>query len=190
MREAHPRLCLFAIGGEARLGFGHRNRIADLVRAYALSLPLPPERALQESRRVAPADMEEFITDPVASRRILDRAMTAPHARRPRRFDGWLVLFDPGAVRLLPPVRSRRVLCIARHYAAHGREFERVLKMRRDESTLFAFLKPHTAVRGPFEPVAVPRTVQKLDYEIELAVVIGTAGKNIPRARAHVAGTP
>ena len=51
-------------------------------------------------------------------------------------------------------------------------------------------LKAPSCVVGPQHPVAIPPWVEKLDYEVELAVVIGVAGKDIPREQAlsHVAG--
>ena len=50
--------------------------------------------------------------------------------------------------------------------------------------------KPTTNVIGAYDPVAVPAATSELDYESEMAVVIGTAGRNIPREKAmeHVAG--
>jgi 2-keto-4-pentenoate hydratase/2-oxohepta-3-ene-1,7-dioic acid hydratase in catechol pathway len=53
-----------------------------------------------------------------------------------------------------------------------------------------AFLKAVTALVGPDEPIPYPRSTKELDYEIELAIVIGKKGKDIPKERAfeHVAG--
>ena len=53
-----------------------------------------------------------------------------------------------------------------------------------------AFLKAITALVGPDEPVPYPRSTKELDYEIELAIVIGKKGKDIPKEKAfeHVAG--
>lgn len=53
------------------------------------------------------------------------------------------------------------------------------------------FTKPPTAVIGPGAPFYHdPNVTKRLDYEVELALVIGTAGRDIPRARAmdHVFG--
>jgi 2-keto-4-pentenoate hydratase/2-oxohepta-3-ene-1,7-dioic acid hydratase in catechol pathway len=50
--------------------------------------------------------------------------------------------------------------------------------------------KPTTNVIGPHDPVPIPEATSELDYESEMAVVIGAAGRNIPRSEAmeHVAG--
>jgi 2-keto-4-pentenoate hydratase/2-oxohepta-3-ene-1,7-dioic acid hydratase in catechol pathway len=53
------------------------------------------------------------------------------------------------------------------------------------------FLKSPYSVIGPDDPIAYqPWVTERLDYEVEIAVVIGRPGRNIPRARAleHVAG--
>lgn len=186
------RLCRFTRAGTPRIGFFHGNKVADLLLAYAMAVPAErPEVALERARVEVPEDMVAYVGSPTMARRIVEVAEKAlrDHRRKPV-FDGAPVLLDPAAVRVLPPLAPPRILCMARNYAAHGKEFEKHLKMQHDRFTLFAFLKPHTAVQGAFEPVAVPRTVEKLDYEIELAVVIGKGGRSIPRRRAmdHVAG--
>jgi 2-keto-4-pentenoate hydratase/2-oxohepta-3-ene-1,7-dioic acid hydratase in catechol pathway len=53
------------------------------------------------------------------------------------------------------------------------------------------FTKPPTAIRGPGDEVPIfPHVSTKVDYEVELAVVIGKAGRDIPAERAfeHVFG--
>lgn len=52
------------------------------------------------------------------------------------------------------------------------------------------FLKAATSLVGPGEPVSYPRTTSQLDYEIEMAIVIGKKGKDIPKEKAweYVAG--
>jgi 2-keto-4-pentenoate hydratase/2-oxohepta-3-ene-1,7-dioic acid hydratase in catechol pathway len=47
------------------------------------------------------------------------------------------------------------------------------------------FTKPGTAVVGPGEPVVHHAVTRELDYEVELAVVIGRRGRDIPRAKAY-----
>ncbi|MFQ5898765.1 MAG: fumarylacetoacetate hydrolase family protein [Candidatus Methylomirabilia bacterium] len=186
------RLCMFAFGGESRIGAAVGGKVADLTRAYALSLSgTGPEEALARACHDVPQTVEASLRWPDLARRVRGEALRAlRRAGRDRRFDGAPVLHDPAALRFLPPLRPPRVLCMARNYEEHGKEFEKHLKMRRDRFTLFGFLKPHTAVQGAFDPVAVPPSVEKLDYEIELAVVIGKGGRNIPRRQAmqHVAG--
>jgi 2-keto-4-pentenoate hydratase/2-oxohepta-3-ene-1,7-dioic acid hydratase in catechol pathway len=52
------------------------------------------------------------------------------------------------------------------------------------------FLKPASALSGPMDPIERPLECTQLDYEAELAIVIGKGGRRIPAERApeHVAG--
>ena len=52
------------------------------------------------------------------------------------------------------------------------------------------FLKPRSALSGPADPVIRPTETAQLDYEAELAIVIGKAGRRIPASQAaqHIAG--
>ena len=47
------------------------------------------------------------------------------------------------------------------------------------------FNKQSTCVTGPYDPIHLPRVSQVLDYEGELAFVIGRRCRHVPRARAH-----
>jgi 2-keto-4-pentenoate hydratase/2-oxohepta-3-ene-1,7-dioic acid hydratase in catechol pathway len=98
------------------------------------------------------------------------------------------------SVRLLAPIPRplKNVFCVGRNYAAHAAEGARVQgrEVVVPEFPEF-FTKPPTAVTGHDSRVAVdPGVTQKFDYEVELGVVIGTAGKDIPRERAldHIFG--
>ena len=85
-------------------------------------------------------------------------------------------------VQLLAPIpRPRRnVLCLGRNYAEHARE-------RRAEipTAPVFFTKPPSSVIGPEAPVTYHPVTAQLDYEVELAVVIGKRGLNISRAKAY-----
>ncbi len=89
-------------------------------------------------------------------------------------------------VRLGPPVaRPAKIICLGKNYAEHAKEggFDM------PKSPLL-FCKTPNALNGPFDPVLMPRSSDQVDWEVELAVVIGKAGKRIPTARAfdHIAG--
>ncbi|WP_336159485.1 fumarylacetoacetate hydrolase family protein [Amycolatopsis sp. VC5-11] len=89
--------------------------------------------------------------------------------------------------RLGPPVpRPGTVIAIGFNYPAHGGE---VLGARPPGEPV-VFLKPASSVCGPADPIVCPPETRQLDYEVELAVVIGLGGQRIPRAEAlkHVAG--
>ena len=82
--------------------------------------------------------------------------------------------------RLLAPVaRPPKIIALGRNYAAHAAESGYPPP---DEPIIFP--KASTAVIGPGEVVDYPRYVRRLDPEVELAVVMGRRGKDIPRRRA------
>ncbi|MDX1576308.1 MAG: fumarylacetoacetate hydrolase family protein, partial [Kiloniellales bacterium] len=101
---------------------------------------------------------------------------------------------DPEACRLLAPIPrpAKNVFCVGRHYAAHVSEGYKARKMKEvlPEYPQF-FTKPPTAVSGPGAAIRLdPAVTRKLDYEVELAVVIGRGGRDIPaaEAEAHIFG--
>jgi 2-keto-4-pentenoate hydratase/2-oxohepta-3-ene-1,7-dioic acid hydratase in catechol pathway len=99
-------------------------------------------------------------------------------------------------VRLEAPLpRPRRNLwCVGRNYHAHARELSASVFKDNDakaDAWPIVFTKVPECVVGPFDDVVVPVGVSDaIDYEAELAVVIGKGGKNIARAAAmgHVFG--
>jgi 2,4-diketo-3-deoxy-L-fuconate hydrolase len=55
---------------------------------------------------------------------------------------------------------------------------------RAENGTPFIFIKPQSAVTGPFEPVVVPRGAVKPDWKLELAAVMGRRARRVSRERA------
>ncbi len=83
-------------------------------------------------------------------------------------------------VRLLAPVLPSKIVAVGRNYADHVREMGNEIPA---EPVLF--LKPSTAVCGPGDPVSWPaKLTQRVDYEGELAVVIGRLCREVPAAQA------
>jgi 2-keto-4-pentenoate hydratase/2-oxohepta-3-ene-1,7-dioic acid hydratase in catechol pathway len=92
--------------------------------------------------------------------------------------------------RLGPPVpRPEKILVIGGNYQAHVDEAAAITKGKPPTIPIIVF-KPSTNITGPYDPIVRPLGTSKLDYEGELAVVIGRGGRRIPRERAmqHVAG--
>ena len=88
--------------------------------------------------------------------------------------------------RLGPPLAGvGKVVCIGLNYTDHAREAGMPIP---DEPIVF--LKAPTSISGPSDPVLYPPDASKLDYEVELAFVIGTTARRVARENAldHVAG--
>jgi 2-keto-4-pentenoate hydratase/2-oxohepta-3-ene-1,7-dioic acid hydratase in catechol pathway len=82
-------------------------------------------------------------------------------------------------VRVLAPVLPSKVVAIGKNYAEHASEMGGDVP----EHPLI-FLKPSTAVTGPGDEIAYPASSQRVDYEGELAVVIGRLCRDVPVERA------
>ena len=85
-----------------------------------------------------------------------------------------------------PVARPGAVLCIGLNYAAHAAESG----VAPPESPVL-FLKTPNTVAGPFDGVDIPRRSTKTDWEVELAIVIGTRALYLDspdQARQHIAG--
>ena len=95
------------------------------------------------------------------------------------------------ALSLLPPLPDPRgnVIAIGRNYGKHAAETARLEGSEPSPPTIFT--KAITSLADPFADIAIdPAISDKIDWEVELALVVGKSGANIKRAgaRAHVFG--
>ena len=109
------------------------------------------------------------------------------------RLDGAAALRVEDGDLLAPiPVPPRDLICLGKNFAAHASEF--AASMGEKEGVPAApvvFTKATTAVCGPNATIYVdPEITQAVDYEVELAVVIGEGGRSIARrdAYSHILG--
>jgi 2-keto-4-pentenoate hydratase/2-oxohepta-3-ene-1,7-dioic acid hydratase in catechol pathway len=89
-------------------------------------------------------------------------------------------------VKLLPPVdKPEKIICIGQNYIDHCRE----QGVKPPEKPII-FAKFWNALNGPYDPVLIPSVSDKIDYEAELAFVIGKKAKGVSREKAmnYVAG--
>ena len=85
-----------------------------------------------------------------------------------------------GEVRLLAPVLPSKVVAVGRNYAEHAREMG-----TEPPGEPVLFLKPSTAVVGDRDQITYPvKLTQRVDYEGELAVIIGRLCREVPAAQA------
>lgn len=115
-----------------------------------------------------------------------------PEQLAPRTLEG-LAALDPtrlpaveGAVRLGCPIaRIGKIVCVGLNYADHAAEAGLTAPA---EPVLF--MKATSALSGPTDPVRLPPGAQKVDWEVELGVVIGTRARGVSEQAAlqHVAG--
>ncbi len=121
-------------------------------------------------------------------RRLADGAPLPPPA-------GPRLPVDAVTLRAPLPRPRRNLFCVGRNYRAHAEELAGTVfrdAVAQQEGWPIVFTKVPETVIGPHDTVRLPgRAVsEQIDYECELAVVIGRAGRDIPRSRAleHVLG--
>lgn len=83
--------------------------------------------------------------------------------------------------KLLAPIEPRAVLCIGLNYRKHAEETKAEIP-----KYPVLFMKAPNVVQNPGDPILLPRKLRsdKVDYECELAVIIGKAAKNVSRENA------
>lgn len=90
------------------------------------------------------------------------------------------------------PRPSKNVFCVGRNFLTHIEEGARArgVAVKLPDAPVF-FTKAPTTVIGPFDDIPWDRSVtQQVDWEVELGVILGVSGRNIPRSAAleHVFG--
>ena len=102
--------------------------------------------------------------------------------------NGWLdkiagldAIGEPMTIRRGCPLdRPSKIICLGKNYAEHAKEggFDQP-----DKPVLFC--KGSNTLNGPYDPILLPRSCGKIDWEVELAVVIGREAKRIRKADAR-----
>jgi acylpyruvate hydrolase len=169
------RLISYLLDGRQRLGARQDGSLVDLSAAYAA---LESERGRQGNGLV-PDDIVGLLAGG-------EDALAAARAALEFAAGRDELAVDQDAIELLPVVpRPPKIICVARNYAEHAAE-----------ANLDILERPNLFIRFPQSmiadgaPVLVPKVSEQVDWEAELAVVIGKAGKHIAAQDAydHVAG--
>ncbi|MDI3535849.1 MAG: hypothetical protein PWP16_107 [Eubacteriaceae bacterium] len=91
-------------------------------------------------------------------------------------------------IRLLAPIPQpkRNIFCLGKNYAEHAKEIKNIPTLVDLPENPIYFSKLPTAVTGPNTVVlSHPNTTKQVDYEVELAIIIGKAGSDIPKTDAE-----
>jgi len=184
------KLVNFVVDGEERVGAWVDPKIYDLNLGYALALA--EEVGAKKAREIAAVELPPSMMDFIRlGRGALGRA------RRALRFmaalskggsgkKGLSGAYDFKRVRLAAPVpRPSKLFCLAGNYSEHIREGGgRVAE--KEKTTPRVFMKPPTTtITAPNRPVVIPKKGNRIDWEVELAVVMGRRGKYIPKEKAY-----
>ncbi len=170
------KLATIEHNGQEALGLISEGDVLDLTAAWAV--------VAGEGGGQPPTTVCDLLHRDGALRRIvarLGRAQRVPgEHRRPL----------ARVVLRAPLAQAGKLICVASNYAAHIEESGREAPLDRHRITPWLFLKPATTIIGPGASIPVPRTGQAIDWEVELAAVIGRAGRHIAPVDAlgYVAG--
>jgi 2-keto-4-pentenoate hydratase/2-oxohepta-3-ene-1,7-dioic acid hydratase in catechol pathway len=113
------------------------------------------------------------------ARATAERLERDPNALADARRKGWLVPAED-AYWFAPVPRPGKIVCVGLNYHDHAKEVGLAVP-----KTPVIFSKFSSCVIAPGEPVVMPSTTEKLDYEAELAIVIGRRAKHVAAARAY-----
>ncbi|MEG9861034.1 MAG: fumarylacetoacetate hydrolase family protein [Parvularculales bacterium] len=150
------RLVTFTQDGTMRIGVLNGESITDLSRAK-------PD---------LPCEMNAFL-------RAGDAAVQVARAAKGDDF----ALND---VKLLSPVsQPGKILAVALNYSDHLKEVQEAMPDFPAPKIPMLFTKQNSSVTGPYDPIYLPPESEQLDYEAELAIVIGKTCRRVPKERAH-----
>ncbi len=142
-----------------------------LIDGEIISLPTLAS-ALETS---LPSTIEEFIGLGEEGMRTVEQLMLDPTKTEERK-----VTIKIGDATFLAPVFSPpKIICLGLNYRDHAEE-----SGADTPNEPIIFMKPRTSIIGPDEPIMRPSFVKELDYEAELAIIIGKKGRNIPVSEA------
>lgn len=182
------RLVTFYVGGQPRVGVlgNGDNQVIDLTATMAGFLAAQGEGAAQALAAAwVPPSMVGFIRAGARAHRMAREAVAwLAHSGR----QGKPYVYDRQEVRIGAPVTDpEKILCVGRNYKEHAEETGHEVPTE----PIF-FSKFNNAIAGPGDPIVHPgeSLTSQLDWEVELAVIIGKAGKNIQASAAfeHVFG--
>jgi 2-keto-4-pentenoate hydratase/2-oxohepta-3-ene-1,7-dioic acid hydratase in catechol pathway len=128
-----------------------------------------------------PTTLEELVSSGVNAIKIVEKLV-----RFSEKFQLRKAMLKISDIRFKAPLfKPPKIVCLGLNYRDHLEE-----QGGKPPSEPIIFMKPRTAIIGPNENIVKPKFVKKLDYEGELAIVIGREGKNISveKARNHILG--
>jgi 2-keto-4-pentenoate hydratase/2-oxohepta-3-ene-1,7-dioic acid hydratase in catechol pathway len=161
---------------DGQLGVLHQGVVIDVVAAAQFLSVATPATTLEALVNACDSAAEEVF-------RLAQRALEKGCASRP------FAEIKPMAP---IPVPRRNILCLGKNYLEHAQELAPKMKSSGEAPRQpIIFTKASSAVIAPGEPIpAWQRYTQKLDYEAELALIIGRNGRDIAPADAwdHVFG--
>ena len=176
------KLVTFKVRDQERLGALENDVVVDLSLAHELY----PSELLEGSSDIPssfPRKMIDFLElgqDAKKYASNLVEHVRALSKSRPREIEQRRMFLNVSDVRILPPVPCpQKIICLGLNYKDHAEEANVPLPKQP-----ILFSKPSTAIAGPDDVIVYPKISTQVDYEVELAAVIGKRGRDIPESDA------
>ncbi|GGB46950.1 hypothetical protein GCM10011409_25600 [Lentibacillus populi] len=168
--------------GTYRIGCVINGKIADLQDSYHALLSSKQDKdSIHSIEYLLPADPNIFFS---MGNRAIERAIAAYDYLAGHMEE--VLMYDREEVRLHTPISTpSKIICVGKNYAEHATEMKSEIP---DNPVLFA--KFSNALIGPEDAIEKSSSTSKLDYEAELAVIIGKEASQVKREEAlnYIAG--
>ncbi|WP_404450932.1 fumarylacetoacetate hydrolase family protein [Virgibacillus necropolis] len=168
--------------GAFRIGCVVDNKVIDLQESYrALLISKQEKDAIYSIDNLLPSDPSSFFSMGTSA---IERAKEA--CDYSAIYAGDSLMFDQHELQLSTPVPApSKILCVGKNYAEHAAEMESDIP---EFPVLFA--KFNNALIGPEDDIEKSAFTDKLDYEVELAIVIGKEASHVNKQEAldYIAG--
>lgn len=169
------KLVSFTANRKRSIGVLLDHKIIDLIAACKVY----QGKLGSGTRLIDSSDMVQFLglgkEGIRTAQRVVDLVESKMSDKKPGKSEVSGLFFELSAVKLHAPVSNpRKMVCLGLNYSDHAKEAG---KPEPKEPILFS--KPPTAIADPEQPILYPRISKKVDYEVELALVIGRKGKDI-----------
>jgi acylpyruvate hydrolase len=174
------RLVTFLSGNSTYLGALLGQQIVELQGAYRLWLHTSgTSQSAPPDAQTFPTSVLAFLQADAATRSLAAQVLAFASDERNRAAlvrEG--LLYSSSDITFLPPIpRPGKIICLGHNYRKHIAEMGRQIPQY---PVLFA--KFANTLIGHRQPIVLPKVSQQVDYEAELALVVGRVGKDIPQA--------
>ncbi|TRM84291.1 FAA hydrolase family protein [Sulfolobus sp. A20-N-F6] len=155
-------------GEYKRVGVYRNGKIIDLVKAYELTFDANPPNWFY--------DTKDLIEGGEGALELIKLTLNSFDKINNKS----VAEYDPNSIIYYPPITNpEKILLLAVNYRAHGKETN-----HSPPKEPYLFTKFNNTLVGHNQQVLIPKASQKVDYEIELAVIIGKKGKYVNKSDA------
>ncbi|AHC51953.1 2-hydroxyhepta-2,4-diene-1,7-dioate isomerase [Sulfolobus acidocaldarius SUSAZ] len=158
------------LGEQKRIGVYHEGKVIDLVKAYEIVYDaIPPNWFFNMRDLIEGGEGSLYLV-----RKVLDDFKKLDSVRKRS------AELDPESIIYYPPITDpEKIFLLAVNYKAHGNETN-----NNPPKEPYIFTKFNNTLVGHNQPVLFPKASNKVDYEIELAVIMGKRAKYVNSSRA------